>query len=259
MQFTTVCRKEGINVTVQDVFQEKTIANLSLCVSVAKSHPVEVGPGSATIKDLDGIEVHKGSPVEIQPFSLIGDLALETVVQAAIEQCHTPRDEIEDIYPTTALQEALIASTVKRDGMYTADFTFLLHENVSEERFKAAWQATVFANPILRTRIIHIESLGSFQVVIRCNNINWNTSQSLDSYLAINSHSAMGLGKALARFGLVSSSFTSQPSSFVLTLHHSIYGTSSHTLYLSLRAWSSYGNRPPCYLDTTRSPSSAIP
>jgi len=227
MQLVPECRKEGIDVTVQDVFQEKTIASLSLYIKVANSNPEEFKLEPTANNNQDSIRDFKEKSRAPNPFSLVEKQFLKTIVQAAVEQCNTPLNEIEDIYPTTALQEALMASTIKRKGMYTSDFTFQLHKNIDIEKFKVAWEATVIANPILRTRIIYTDSFGSFQVVTRCCNINWATSKTLDGYLAINAQSVVGPGKALARFGLIVYDVESQPPGFVLTLHHSIYGTST--------------------------------
>ena len=223
MQLTTECRRQSIDITVQDVFQEKTIAHLSRCAKIIDFPHLKSKSGYSVDNSQNKPQRFGGELGSIQPFSLVDKSSWETVIQAAMEQCHIVRNEIEDIYPTSALQEALMASTVKRKGMYTAEFTFQLHENVSIDNFKAAWQATVLANPILRTRIIHTEALGSFQVVLSGSRIEWGTFQFLDAYLAAKSQEHMTLGHPLARFALIPNS-DSRPPNFVLTIHHSTYG-----------------------------------
>jgi aryl carrier-like protein len=205
LKLVASAQNQGLNLSLMDIFRNPTISGLAIT-----SFPAE---GSTT-----------ATATATVPLSLLGDhAAQETIVRAAVEQCHLNRNEIEDIYPSTALQEGLMALTAKNQGMYTANFVFQLLNDVRVEDFQSAWQATIFANSILRTRIIQTESLGSFQVVVRSEMIHWDNESSLGSYLLASAQKPMVLGQALARFALIPSNRNHQPPSFVLTLHHSLY------------------------------------
>ncbi|KAJ0369700.1 hypothetical protein COL922a_014346, partial [Colletotrichum nupharicola] len=62
--------------------------------------------------------------------------------------------------------EGLMALTAKTAGAYIAHFSYRLPGHVDLDRFQAAWEAVARANPIMQTRIIQHDSLGSFQVVV---------------------------------------------------------------------------------------------
>src|SRR5699024_7958612 len=72
-----------------------------------------------------------------------------------------------DAYPCTALQEGLMALSVKQPGSYIARFSYQLRSDVSVAAFKQAWNEVVQACSILRTRIIRLPQGGSVQVVLQ--------------------------------------------------------------------------------------------
>lgn len=70
-----------------------------------------------------------------------------------------------------------MALSLKRPGMYVARFVFQLPAWVNIGRFQESWEATVEANPILRTRIIQDIVHGSFEVVVRERSIGSGRAQ----------------------------------------------------------------------------------
>jgi brevianamide F synthase len=172
----------------------------------------------------------------IPSFSLLDEQRRQTISAIAMEQCGIPIDQIDDIYPCTALQEGLMALTAKEVGMYTAQLVYHLTPDVDLNQLKAAWQATVDANVILRTRIIQTESDGLFQVVGR-DQINWIQGDSITAYLADDIAKPMSLGQPLVRFAIIQSVESNQPLSMVLTLHHALYdGWSLNMLFSQVDA-----------------------
>jgi NRPS condensation-like uncharacterized protein len=62
--------------------------------------------------------------------------------------------EIEDIYPATPLQSALIAQTIKDSKMYVAQLKWEITGLLNIERFEDALQQVMDAHTILRTRFV---------------------------------------------------------------------------------------------------------
>ncbi|KAI1109264.1 hypothetical protein F5Y14DRAFT_433269 [Nemania sp. NC0429] len=168
------------------------------------------------------------------PFALVSDqVGQEALVELAADQCDVPADRIEDVYPTTPLQEGLIALTTKRPGQCVATFKYELAEGVNVDRFIAAWNATVAANAILRTRIIQSHSIGSLQVVVR-DLVSWRT---FDNEQACEAHIEglnMGLATRLVDLALVRpQNHVQKGVRFHLTIHHALYDGSSLPRLLS--------------------------
>lgn len=72
-----------------------------------------------------------------------------------------PKELFEAIYPTTPLQEAMIAETLVSDYRYYFNHDFLkLDQGIDLERFHNAWKTVIQHNPILRTSFFHVHELG---------------------------------------------------------------------------------------------------
>ncbi|KFZ18629.1 hypothetical protein V501_01109 [Pseudogymnoascus sp. VKM F-4519 (FW-2642)] len=171
----------------------------------------------------NGPNSQPNSVQDVLAFSLLeGDDVQEEILQVAAEQCKIERDQIEDIYPCTSVQEGLIALSIKNPSTYVARYVYAVPQNVDLEKFKAAWDATVNAHTILRTRIVQKESAGTFQVVLR-GGVEWETSNNLQVYLAKDRKKQMQLGTPLIRVAIVENAENSGKKYFVLTLHHALY------------------------------------
>ncbi|KAI0478119.1 hypothetical protein F4859DRAFT_520982 [Xylaria cf. heliscus] len=171
---------------------------------------------------------------EIAPFGLMSDkVSKEVLTELAAAQCNIPASHVEDVYPTTPLQEGLIALTTKRPGQCIATFQYELAEGVETDRFIAAWNTTVAANAILRTRIIQSDSLGFLQVVVR-DLVSW---RSFEDEQACETHIegiSMGLATQLVEFALIHPRNHAQERfKFYLTIHHAVYDGGSLPLLLS--------------------------
>lgn len=159
---------------------------------------------------------------EIAPFSLIAsEVDLEQCISDVAKICGVETGYIEDIYPTTTLQEGLLALTAKSSGDYVLQSVIDLAAEVDVDRFQKAWKQTCQAIPILRTRIVEHDTLGSLQVVLD-EDISWHSSEDLDKYVQDDKANGMNPGYPLARYALIRSS-EGGVASFVWTLHHALY------------------------------------
>lgn len=197
MKLVGISREEGLRLTVANIFNHPNLSDLAL-------YAQEV---------LD--------TAQIAALTLVGSNdAQESIKKAAVDQCGIALDEVEDIYPCTPLQEGLMALTVKRGSSYVAQVVYQLVEDIDLDRFISAWKATVEANPILRTRIIHTESAGLFQVVIK-DEVCLKSEEDLDAYLDQDFRQLMHPGQGLVRSAIIRRQ--SNGCFFVLTLHHALY------------------------------------
>ncbi|PYH86198.1 acetyl-CoA synthetase-like protein [Aspergillus uvarum CBS 121591] len=198
MKVVNLCGCENIGLSVADVFTHPTLDDMA----------------EASIL-LDSIQ-----PFEDVPFSLLNTSEdLNSVLDAAAEQCRVDKSAIEDLYPCTAMQEGLMALSDSRNGVYMAQHTLALGPNIDLERFKQACQDVVTAHPILRTRIIYRQQSVSLQAVIQ-ENVDWRTGESLEEYLANDKKQPMGAGDVLTRYGLAPGE---HGWIFVWTAHHAVY------------------------------------
>ncbi|KAK7983690.1 mitochondrial membrane protein [Apiospora arundinis] len=168
----------------------------------------------------------------IEPFALVNaETERNDLIASAAKYCQVPDDQVEDIYPCTPLQEGMAALSSKRAGDYVAKFMLQLNRNVDIERFVAAWDAVVNNNPILRTRIINLEGLGTLQVVIRDLVSSWTTFEDAEAcetrIKAIN----WDMGHQLVHLFLVRpDQNTSNGFVFHMHIHHALYDGASMSL-----------------------------
>jgi amino acid adenylation domain-containing protein len=159
---------------------------------------------------------------DIAPFSLIAsEVDLERCISDVARICGVEAECIEDIYPTTTLQEGLLALTAKSSGDYILQSVMDLTAEVDMGRFQLAWKQACRTIPILRTRIVEHDTLGSLQVVLD-EDISWHTSKDFDKYVQDDKAKGMNPGHPLARYALIRNEKGSIES-FVWTLHHALY------------------------------------
>ncbi|RAL14731.1 acetyl-CoA synthetase-like protein [Aspergillus homomorphus CBS 101889] len=162
------------------------------------------------------------APVPV-PFSLLdgGADVVEKVCVYAVDQCKIPHEDIEDIYPATALQEGMMALMARTPGVYTTTLTCELPEQVDFARLHAAWDKTAEAHPILRTRIILTDNNTAMQVVQRAKELPWDTYYLQDGDILPDLTSNMTLGSPLLRLAEIHRQ--DQPRMLMVAIHHALY------------------------------------
>jgi brevianamide F synthase len=185
-------RKRGLEITVADVIRRQNPRDIARCTA-------------------ESAEVN-----EISPFSLLVDT--EHSISAATAQCGIEREMIEDIYPCTPVQEALIHLSIKNPGAFMGTYRFSLAPSMNLHRIWAAWEQLWLVHPILRTRIIQLQDGKTLQVVTK------KTSPWKD-ISAMHDSQPMSIGTSLARVtfhpGPTSSGLDS--GIFLLTIHHALF------------------------------------
>ncbi|KAL2022217.1 hypothetical protein VTK56DRAFT_5827 [Thermocarpiscus australiensis] len=184
-------RARGLTISVSSIFQHGTIS--SLCRSLA-------GPARAVDATACGARGKLQHPQ-------LTDIAL---------QCGVSEDQIEDIFPCTALQEGMMMLTEKNPTAYVAHHVMELPQWVDISIFRRAWQAISDENSILRTRIVP----AGLQVVLRSAPLHWATpsTDDISAYIRGVRQKKIGFGTALTQQAILQN-----PARFVWTAHHSVY------------------------------------
>lgn len=202
MKMVAAARKQNVTIRVSDIFKHP---NLHEMAAVANK--------SGDQRAAQGIE----------PFSLIQLDAspLGKVVAEAAAQCNMLPEDIEDIYPTSALQEGLMALGMRKTGAYVAQKVFQFPpRDFDLSHFRLAWAKVIEKEAILRTRIVHTPSSGTLQVVHK-RPFSWQEASDLEAYLTADKASTFQYGEALMRLAIVRESKSEVY--FVWTAHHAIY------------------------------------
>jgi amino acid adenylation domain-containing protein/thioester reductase-like protein len=156
------------------------------------------------------------------PFSLLPSSGRDVLLDFAAKQCQLDPKEIEDMYPCTPLQEALLAITTGRaDGAYVDSFIFSPLSPESLNTLRNSWDRLVEEVPILRTRLVQNDTGQLFQVVVRATErLPWTKETSTDAFLDRDATSEMTFGHSLLRMSTIDSA---GGSCVAIALHHAIY------------------------------------
>lgn len=210
MRLVGLARQQGILLSVADIFDNPILEDMA---KIFRHYT----------------EQDKQSQKGCAPYDLLGQgLDVGVACQQAASLGGVDIGDIEDILPCTRMQEGLLSLTAAKRGTYTGRNILQLAYSVDIERFRRAWERVIIATPILRTRIIDLPGRGLVQVVIKSQGC-WAEVKSIEDFIDQETQNEMGLGCALMRCGLFSTSSKEdqnsayQPYYFVLTMHHSIY------------------------------------
>ncbi|KAF7712323.1 Nonribosomal peptide synthase (NRPS) [Penicillium ucsense] len=212
-------------------------ANLDLTVETIFMHPVLSAMALATT------QLRAGNTSVLAPFALISDIGV--LRREASTICQIPDSAIEDIYPTTALQEGLLALAQKENGSYMAQFAFEIPDRVDMPRLRAAWETVYQQVPILRTRLFPSAQHGTMQVVVQ-GQLRWRGGNNKAAYLDEDRRIGMRMGQPLSRFAIVEDRI------LVFTAHHAIYdGWSVQPIYRRVEEiYHGLNAKPPVHLNT---------
>lgn len=147
MKLVTTARKQfGLILHVTDIFKHPTLSHLAAFIDDRnKAEDTQLGLESAASFDL--VDVSSALP-------------------EAAAQCKVSSADIEDIYPTSALQEGMMALGLRSPGAYITQAVFALPSTLDIPRMQAAWDTVAQIHAILRTRIISLDSIEHMQVSV---------------------------------------------------------------------------------------------
>ncbi|KAJ3460336.1 hypothetical protein MRS44_011203 [Fusarium solani] len=192
-------RDVGVDVNAADIFSAKTIRELAMrCKPTAKK---ETSTSVTT-------------PPPYRPFSLLSpNTPLAPLIQDVAEMCSVPVADIEDIYPCTPYQTALMALDIKCPGSYICAFSWSIRHDVDPAGLQSAWDTLMRSQPALRNRLIwDVDEQQFLQVQVRHRPCKWSESLYEED---------MSLGSDLCR-GLALWDEGQQKWTFHLKIHHSI-------------------------------------
>ncbi len=128
-------RQAGLQLTPQQMFQYQTIAELAGVVQLSSTLP----EGSET-----------ATPTTPQPFSLAN------LAPQELEHLIGSKQQIEDIYPLSPLQEHMLARYLAEPeiGLYSMQRVMLIEGKFHAPAFERAWQQVVAQHPLMRTSFV---------------------------------------------------------------------------------------------------------
>lgn len=207
MKLVTVCREEGLDLSVINTFGHPTLSAMAGVVHVSDSQ----------------------EQTEIPAFSMISQ-SVESACLEASQICGSDQAAVENIYPCTPTQESLFTFALKSTEVYVAQRVTCIPAHIDLDTWKKAWENVVAAIPILRTRVAQLQEPGLQQVILK-EGISWRNSTNLEQYLESDRNERMDLGHSLARYAIVNQA-DDDNRYMVWTIHHVVYDGWSEPLLL---------------------------
>lgn len=154
-----------------------------------------------------------------EPYSLLPhSLNAGSLVSEAARRFHVSREAIDDIYPATPLQEAVISLEMIKPGAYFAQMVYEAPVDLDPQKLSRAWKVVARQHTILRSRFMHSENLDTVQAVVDVDlPFFHDENNEVSLHLANDRLDRIELGDPMARLALVGRR------NLVLTAHHAVY------------------------------------
>ncbi|KAF1351551.1 hypothetical protein EJ07DRAFT_137784 [Lizonia empirigonia] len=227
MRLRAECRRVGIDLSVAEIFANPDLIDMaslltstSTTISSTASSNLVSSSASTNASTISG-----GSCSE--PFSLVRHLDIkfdDELLQEISAECSLSVEDIEDIYPCSPMQEALMAisSSDPKQQAYCLHAAFTLPLEMDVSRFLLAWEQTSIRFAMMRSRII-LRPHGSFIVVARSAPAAYSViGKSCAEQIASQRTQAFSYGSPLLRLGVVSGE-QGGPNSLIIGVHHAAY------------------------------------
>ncbi|KAJ3505130.1 hypothetical protein NM208_g16240 [Fusarium decemcellulare] len=156
-----------------------------------------------------------------KPFELltVDSMTADVVTREAARTCNINEIDVEDAYPATPLQEALMAISAQRTDVYTHRLIFKIPTSLDIGRFKMAWETLAAEQPIFRTYIVTMQGIGTAQVVVR-GETKWHVDMTLAEFIQYDKETPFSYGTMLSRCAMVNDG--EGATYFVWSGHHAI-------------------------------------
>ncbi|KAF1969239.1 hypothetical protein BU23DRAFT_477496 [Bimuria novae-zelandiae CBS 107.79] len=211
MRLVGAAQAEHLNLTVMDVFKQPRISDLA-----AKCH----------VSETNSKANHSVGSFKLLP----RNIPRNQMLQELSEICRVSHDQIQDVYPTSPLQEAFVALSIKQPGAYVAQHVLSLAGSIDVTKFKAAWERTVQEIDLLRTRVAQLQSGAFVQAVLVEDPVVWRKAKTLEEAESEAANIPAYLGGKLASYTIVHTATSERY--FIWTIHHAIYDGWSIALML---------------------------
>ncbi|KAK9784199.1 putative Carrier domain-containing protein [Seiridium cardinale] len=192
--------KDGIHLTMEQIFMHASLEDMAEIAQMAvPSVELSAMEGGDSLLDLD---------------------QLDTIAK----NLNLPPGSIESAYGLTPMQESLLVEEEERPNSYMRQFVFRAGSSCDLDHLRYAWNETIGASPVLRTRFCHIDGQDKRQVVIKgdAEAIPWTTvNSSLAVFLAQDAHAPMVVGDPFFRYTIVDHAETGDKH-FVWTASHAL-------------------------------------
>ncbi|RFU73550.1 nonribosomal peptide synthase [Trichoderma arundinaceum] len=203
IKLVTAARTAGLLLSVQDIFKQPKLSDMALIAHEIQEQDVSDIPAFALIKSraVLGVDQHLSEVAAL---------------------CGVGKDNIEDVYPCTPLQEGLMALSLTDHGAYIAQMVFEVPATLDTDRLLQSWEAVFKHHAILRSRMVRTNDLGTVLVVIKNFAPFYSGSVELEPYLQQDKQIPMGYGDSLSHCAVISDEKTGNRY-VVLRIHHVLY------------------------------------
>ncbi|KAJ5742200.1 hypothetical protein N7533_011609 [Penicillium manginii] len=167
------------------------------------------------------LELDSAVAEAIAPFALLDDGTRSKVTKELAALCGVEVAKVEDIYPTTPLQDGLMALSQTQTGAYLNDMAFAISPEIDIATLKMAWEHVVRSVEILRTRVGFSEIASRAYQIVIADELQWHDSSSLQAYLRERQALPVEYGSPLNRYAVIDEGAGRR--FFVWSAHHAVY------------------------------------
>ncbi|KAJ1973379.1 hypothetical protein H4R34_005096, partial [Dimargaris verticillata] len=231
IQFTGLCREQGLTITIGQVFARATVAGLAqVCHDENTARP-----------SLEPALVTTPPPSSFTLLGLTQD-ALDHVREDAAQQLNVAPATIADMVPVSSLQSGFIVNTLKDPSAYMVQQSYCITGTLDADRYRECWDQVSQRHSILRTKFVTSDLIPghtALQVVLATMDMAWSYDESyvpIDadferSYFAADRQHSFALdGSPLIRIALFKATDTGHW--LFLTFHHALLDAWSMNIVL---------------------------
>lgn len=227
MRLRAECRRVGIDLSVAEIFANPDLIDMaSLLTRISTTTSSTASSDLVSSSASTSASTISGSSCS-EPFSLVRHLDNnfdDESLQEISAECSLFVEDIEDIYPCSPMQEALMAisSSDPKQQAYCLHAAFTLPLEMDVSRFLLAWEKASTRFEMMRSRII-LRPHGSFIVVARSAPAAYSViGKSCAEQIASQRTQSFSYGSPLLRLGVVSGE-QGGPESLIIGVHHAAY------------------------------------
>jgi aryl carrier-like protein len=201
MRLASQLHQKGYTLAVDQIFRHPTLESMA---NMVQQSAEDIEDGNA--------------------FGLVPAEKLAHFMRDAAHQCRCRISDIVDVYPSTPVQEGLMAASADGSDAYVASLAWILPSHINLQRLHHALITVIEGSAIWRTSLFHTDG-GLMQCVLRhADPIAIITPDQetfdLEGYLREGRQLPMGLGQRLVRFTIVDGDSVRY---LTMTAHHCVY------------------------------------